>query len=259
MNSCLYIGSVMHRRLSPRLPAFRYRAFWLLIDLDEAQLLGRTLRWFSYGRANLFSFRDRDHGDGSATPLRVQLARQLADAGIDAGGGRIRLLCMPRVLGYCFNPLSIYFCEDCAGRPTAVVYEVHNTFGDRHSYVFRLRGEGELAHQSCDKRFYVSPFLDMGLRYDFRVCGPGDRVSVGIRVGSDRGPVMNAALAGERRDLDDAALLRVFFAMPATTLKVMAAIHWEALKLWWKGIGLRPRTSPPASATVVDARPATVE
>lgn len=245
--SSLYVGTVMHRRLRPRRHHFTYRAFWLLIDLDDIDTFRHRLRLFSHNRANLFSLQDRDHGDGSATPLRLQFEQQLARAGIDIAGGRLRLLCMPRTCGHCFNPLSVVFCDDRSGRLAAIIYQVHNTFGERHSYVIPASG-GDTANQHCTKTFYVSPFLDMNLDYDFRVSGPGERIGVGITARGPDGPVLVAVLAGRRQPLTDASLARAFLRIPAITLKVVCAIHWEALKLWAKRIAIRQRPQVPQTA-----------
>jgi DUF1365 family protein len=236
----LYVGAVMHRRLAPRRHRFRYSGFWLLLDLDDLDALPRHTRFLSHNRFNLFSLHDRDHGDGSATPLAAQIRQKLTAAGLDLGAGSIRLLCMPRTLGHCFNPLSIYFCDDTHGAPVALVYQVHNTFGGRHSYVIPA-GPGAVHRQSCDKRFYVSPFMEMGLRYDFSVTAPDDHLSIGIRASDQGAPVLFACLTAARRAVTDAALLGRFLRMPAITLKVIAAIHWEALRLWLKGLRLVPR------------------
>ena len=244
LRSALYVGSVMHRRIRPRTHKFRYRAFWLLLDLDELAELSGQLRLFSHNRANLFSLHDTDHGDGSATPLRVQVERQLGAAGIDLGGGAIRLLCMPRTLGYCFNPLSIYFCYRADDVLAALVYQVHNTFSERHSYIIPIQRECPESRQQCQKSLYVSPFMDMSMRYNFRVAGPGERVSIGIQASTSALPVLNAVLTGEHRDLTDRNLIRVFLAIPAVTLKVIAAIHWEALRLWLKGLRFHRRPIP---------------
>ncbi len=246
--SAIYAGSVMHRRLTPRRHRFRYRGFWLLLDLGELEHLPERLALFSRNRFNLVSLHDRDHGDGSAAPLRAQIERKLAGAGIAWPGGSIRLLCMPRVLGYGFNPLSIYFCAAPDGSPAAIVYEVHNTFGERHSYVIPLSGRGDARH-SCPKAFYVSPFLDIDMRYDFTVSEPGERLTVSIRASQCGRPVMIACLAGERRALTDAALLRLLATMPLVTFKVTAAIHWQALRLWLKGLRLRPHRPLAAAAS----------
>jgi uncharacterized protein len=254
LHSSIYVGSVMHRRLTPRLHRFRYSAFWLFLDLDELDKLSNTLRWFSHNRANIFSFHDADHGDGTSTPLRAQIERPLAEADVNLAGGRIRLLCMPRTLGYCFNPISIFFCYRKDATLAAVVYQVHNTFGERHSYVIRVEDQSGALHQRAKKLLYVSPFLDMDMRYDFRITGPDERIAVGICASSSEKPVLQALLNGARRDLTDRNLMFVFLKIPAVTIKVVAAIHWEALRLWTKGIGLRRRPPPPKRpATVVTA------
>ena len=147
-------------------------------------------------------------------------------------------------LGYCFNPLSVYFCYRADGALAALVYQVHNTFGERHSYVIPVGNESGTLHQHCQKAFYVSPFMDMNMRYDFRVTGPGQRIGVGIRTSASAIPIMNAVLTGAREDLTDRNLMKVFLAIPAVTLKVIAAIHWEALRLWLKGLRWRRRPVP---------------
>jgi DUF1365 family protein len=254
--SSLYVGSVMHRRLAPRRHRFRYRAFWLLLELDAIATVSAGLTCFSHNRPNLFSFYDTDHGDGSGTPLRLQIERQLAAAGIAGADGPIYLLCMPRTLGYSFNPLSIYFCHRADGILAALVYEVHNTFGERHSYVMAAGDPSRPLHHSCRKRFYVSPFMDMDLRYDFRIAGPDERIAVAIAATGASGPVLNAVLAGTRQPLTDANLMRVFLAVPVVTLKVITAIHWQALRLWIKGVGLRQR---PAGTARQARRAAAIE
>jgi uncharacterized protein len=254
----IYVGAVMHRRLRPRRHHFRYRAFWLLLDLDELPELSDRFRWFSHNRANLFSLYDTDHGDGSGTPLRIQIERRvIEEAGINLSGGRIQLLCMPRTLGYCFNPLSIFFCHRAGGTLAAVVYQVHNTFAERHSYIIPVEEAGNALHQRCSKLFYVSPFMDMDLRYQFRVVEPDEHVQIGICASRDGTPVLNAVLTGVREPLTDRNLIRLWIRMPAITLKVIAAIHWEALRLWAKGIGFRRRPAPlKRSRKILNSTPA---
>lgn len=237
--SKLYVGSVMHRRLAPRRHYFRYRAFWFFLDLDELPLLGRRLRWFSYNKANLFSVYDRDHGGGEAISLAQQIRNEAKAAGLAAD--KVFVLLMPRILGYSFNPLSTFFCYDAAGRLSAIRYEVHNTFGGRHTYLLPVENTQGVVKQSCRKRFYVSPFLDMALRYDFRITLPGEQISIGITAASPERVMLCAALSGESRALNDGALLRLFFAIPLLTLKVITAIHWQAFKLWRKGLRIFPR------------------
>lgn len=245
--SAIYVGTVAHSRLRPRAHAFRYRAYWMLFDLDDLAGLHASLRWFSYNRRNLFSFYDTDHCDGSGAPLRKQIETHLNRAGIDLEGGRIRILCMPRVLGFVFNPLSVHFCYGPVGDLRAIMYEVHNTFRQRHSYLIARpqSDEKERVDQSCAKRFYVSPFMPMDMRYRFRVSPPADTVGVIIHGDDAEGPLIVASLAGRRRPLSDGMLLRLFSHLPAMTVKVVAAIHWEALRLWLKGLQLQPRPAPP--------------
>ncbi|MCZ8548613.1 DUF1365 family protein [Mesorhizobium qingshengii] len=245
--SALYAGKVMHQRLKPRRHRLSYRMFLLLLDLDEIDALAATLRFFSRNRFNFFGFVDRDYGDHSDGSLRAYVERQLKVSGIEADGGPIRLLSMPRMLGYAFNPLSVYFCHRRQGDLCAILYEVSNTFGQRHSYLIPVDDSGRegLIEQHCDKHFYVSPFIAMGMRYGFRVRQPGDKVSIQITARDDEGPLIVASFAGKRRPLSDATLARAFLGYPLLTLKVIAGIHWEALLLWLKGIRLYSRPVPP--------------
>lgn len=255
MEAALYSGLVTHRRSRPRRHELRYRVFYLLLDLDRIDAIAAGLRSFGHNRFNLMAFHDRDHLDGSATPLRRQVEDHLARAGIALAGGAIMLLTMPRVLGYVFNPLSLYFCHHADGRLLAILYEVNNTFGQRHCYLIPVAADaGPLISQHCDKHFYVSPFLDMDLAYAFQVAPPGRAVSVTVTASDRDGQLIATCFAGRRQSLSDATLLRSFLSHPLLTLKVVAGIHWEALKIWRKGIGLRPR--PPAPANPVTIVPA---
>ena len=257
-SSALYLGRVTHQRLRPRRHALAYRAYWLLLDLDEMAALAGRLRLFSHNRFNLFAFHDTDHGTGAKLPLRATIESELANVGIDLGGGAIRLLAMPRLLGYAFNPISIYFCHRSNGPLAALIYEVHNTFGERHRYVLSVEEHGAdgAVRQNCRKRLHVSPFLGMDMRYDFSVIEPGDGVRVIVR-GSDRdGDLIVASMLGRRAALTDANLLRLFATHPLLTLKVTAGIHWEALLLWLKGLRLYPK--PPAPEKQGTARQASL-
>jgi uncharacterized protein len=245
-SSALYVGTVVHRRLRPKAHYLRHAAFWMLLDLDEIDLLHRRLRLFSRARFNAMSFYDADHGEQTVEPLRQQVERHLQAAGIALNGGAVRLLCMPRIFGYAFNPLSIYFCHRDDGTLAALLYEVRNTFGERHSYLIPVTAaSGAMIRQSCDKRFYVSPFMDMDLRYDFRVIAPSDKVSVVVSASDAQGPAMVAALIGRHAALSDTALLRLLLRMPFLTVKVIGAIHWHALRMWLKGFALKPRPPKP--------------
>jgi uncharacterized protein len=243
--STLYAGAVMHRRLRPRPHRLRYRVFWMLLDLDEIDRLPQGLRLFSHNRCNAVSFYDADHGDGSGRPLREQAERHLKTAGIDLEGGAIRLFCMPRIFGYGFNPLSVYFCYRNDGLLAALIYEVHNTFKERHSYLIPVATDADIVDQHCRKMFYVSPFMDMEMSYRFRVAVPADRIGVAISAADRDGPLLTAALNGTRRALTDTALLRLLVTFPLLTLKVIGAIHWHAVRLLLKGARLRSRSAAP--------------
>ena len=228
--SAIYVGHVVHQRHRPKKHGFRYRVFSVLIDPDDLPRLDR-LRLFSHNRWGLFSFLDRDQAGGGEP--RGWVAAQLAAHGL-APPERIRVLCYPRVLGYVFNPLTVWFCDDAAGKPIATIYEVHNTFGERHAYV--IPGPAE---QAADKGFYVSPFIDMDCRYQFQLTQPGEKIRVAINETQDGKPLLYAAFTGEARPFTDAILLKLFITHPLMTLKVTAAIHWEALRLIGKGVRIR--------------------
>lgn len=251
--SALYAGVVSHTRTRPRSHALRYRVFQTLFDLDELDRLDRGLRLFSRNRFNLVSFHDKDHGDGSGR-LRAYVEGVLGSAGIAADGGPIRLLCMPRILGYVFNPISIYFCHDRAGLMKAILYEVNNTFGQRHSYLFDVGQDaaaGAVLEHGCDKAFYVSPFMGMEMRYRFRVEGPAERFALTIHGADAEGLLITASFAAERAPFTDAALWRAFLASPLLTLKVVAGIHFEAVKLLLKGVRMTRRPRPPSRAVTI--------
>lgn len=246
--SALYFGWVKHRRLRPRRHFLRYRTFALLIDLDEAAELGRRMRLFSVNRFNLFSFRESDYGAPGGGSLRGQIDAWLAQAGLAGERGPIRLLTLPRILGYAFNPISIFFCYLPEGGLKAVIYEVRNTFGQKHCYLIPVAaGDGDVIEQSCAKELYVSPFMPMAMTYDFTLRPPGRTLSIAIAERDEGGVVMTATQSQTRAPLSDLALVKAFFGYPLLTLKVIAGIHFEALRLWAKGMKLQPRPAAPAN------------
>jgi DUF1365 family protein len=242
--AALYVGDVMHARLKPMGHRFSYRVMSLLLDLDRLAEANRQSPLFGINCAALYSFRESDHGARDGTSLRAYAQACSAERGIDLTGGRVLLLCYPRLLGYTFNPLSVYFCYRADGELALLIYEVRNTFGDIHPYVLPVKS-GNISEagvrQQQDKLFYVSPFIEMAMRYHFRVRPPGERVQLRILETDSDGPLLAATFNGSRRALNTKALLRAFFALPLVTLKIMAAIHWEALRLWLKGARLVPR------------------
>jgi uncharacterized protein len=240
----LYLGEVMHARLKPMGHRFNYRVMSLLIDLDRLEAADRQSPLFGVNRAALYSFNEADHGDRDGSSLRAYTQRCAAEQNIDLTGGRVLLLCYPRLLGYTFNPLSVYFCYRADGELGLLIYEVRNTFGDIHAYALAVK-PGEISkagvRQQQDKLFYVSPFLEMAMRYHFRVSPPADDVKLRILETDREGPLLAATFCGRRHALTTAALLRSVFSLPLVTFKIVAAIHWEALRLWLKGARLVPR------------------
>lgn len=250
--SCLYVGVVRHRRLRPVKHVLAYRVAYLLVDLDEIEHL--RLRWLSIDRANLFGLRSADYGSGVAKTIRERLALTLKSHGFSAAGA-IWLLTIPRLFGYAFNPISVFFCHAAGGALEAIVYEVRNTFGERHSYVIAADHARPVV-QEAEKAFHVSPFLPMDMRYQFIVTPPGERLSLSILDFDADGLALTASMTLVRRPLSDGALLGLAFSMPMMALKVIAGIHWEALKLWLKGAPVfRWRAAPPHGVTAGRPRP----
>lgn len=234
MNSAIYAGVVMHQRLRPRRHRLNYRVFCVLIDLDELDEMRRSLRLLGINRPGLLSFRESDHGDGK-TPLKIWAGTLLRHAGIGYDGGRIALLCYPRMFGFVFNPLSVYFCRNRDGRLAGILYEVANTHGERHTYIVAADDAAVLRH-SATKAFFVSPFIPMECTYRFRVQPPSEQVAITIFENDADGLLLVAGFSGKRRELSDRALARMLLRYPLMTLKVIAAIHWEAAKLLGKGV-----------------------
>lgn len=241
----IYFGDVVHSRVRPVRHKLRYSVFSVMFDCSTLDALGRRLRFFSRNRFNLFSLYDRDHGDGFSA-LPDYLEEIALKAGYAGTVERFLMLCYPRILGYAFNPLTVYYGVDGEGRVRLMVYEVNNTFGERQTYVLPVAAEsdGPIA-QSCSKRFYVSPFNGPKGTYSFHLTPPLEELTVGVALRDDDGPVLRAHFHGERKDLTDAALIRAVVKTGWMTVKVTAGIHYEAMKLWLKGLRLKPRSAAP--------------
>lgn len=244
----LYPGGVMHRRLFPVSYRFHYPVFTVALDVDRVAEAARQTRLFSYNRFNLLSFHDCDHGPRDGSPLRPWLEGHLARAGVRLEGGRVELLAVPRVLGYGFNPLSLWFCYHRDGGLRAVLCEVANTFGERHGYLLHDQGAPlpTPVRQGRDKGFHVSPFMAMEGRYDFRISPPGERFAVVIREFRDERLELVASQTGEARPWTSGELLRALLRMPLGGLQVMARIHRRALAIWLKGAPFHRKPPPPA-------------
>ncbi len=243
----LYSSRVMHRRLIAPFYRFAYRVFYLLLDVDRIDEAARGLRLFSHNRFNLLAFHDSDHGLEQPGGLRVWAEGVLANAGIALDGGRIRLLVLPRLLGFAFNPISLWYCEHRDGRLRAVIAEVRNTFGEKHAYLLASDGQPmpyEALYEK-EKCFHVSPFFDLVGRYRFSLNEPAEQLRVLIHETREGVPILDATLAGERLGLTDSAIVKLVLAMPLMTLKVVAGIHWEALKIWARGGRFHRKPAPP--------------
>ena len=254
MRSAIYVGSVVHERLRPKRHRLSYRVFSMLLDLSELDRLGAEFRLFSRGRFNLFSFHDRDHGDRSGGEIEAHVRRLLSEGGIDTLGGPIRLLAYPRVLGYVFNPLSVYFCYDhqsvCAPRST----RSRTPSASATAICCRSSGEDCAVEQTTSKQLHVSPFNGPDGDYRFRIRPPAEDVTVGILYRDAQGPLLKAHFHGERRELTDRNLARLALTHPAMTLKVIAGIHLEALRLWLKRVPLHRRPVAPRFAATLPAK-----
>ncbi len=243
----LIFGDVMHRRLFPVKYRFDYRVFSLLLDVERVGEVARECRWFSYNRFNLFSFHDRDHGPRDGGALKPWLLERVRDLGQDMAIERVELQCFPRVLGFVFNPLSVWTCFGLSGEPVAVLCEVNNTFGEAHSYLLHCDGapmSWPIRHRHR-KEFHVSPFVDMNADYHFRFSRQGERHGIVIREYQNESLMLVAVQQGMAQRVTDGKLLYAAVAYPLLTLKVVLMIHWEALKIWLKGGRYHPKPSPP--------------
>ena len=249
----LYDGQVMHARMKPKAHRFTYQVYSLVIDvmrLTEAHALSR---FFSVGRFNLVSFHEKDHGPkDNRIPLADHVRRLLADAGLATPPARILLLCYPRVIGFTFNPIAVYFVYDASDHLIAIVYEVRNTFGEMHTYVAPVVAD-ELSEaglrQERDKLFYVSPFIEMAMHYKFRLRPPTHDLALRILETDAHGPMLSASFVGTHRDLTNRSIISTFLRIPFMTLKVVAGIHFEAMKLWFKGVRFYRRPPPPPASS----------
>lgn len=242
--SALYRGKVVHERHQPTSHRFEYPVFSLLLDLDELSELDQRLHLFGHNRWSLFALLDRDHGASDGGDLKAYVRKRLDDAGLSDVDGKVRLLCYPRLFGYVFNPLSVYYCSHRDGALGAMIYEVNNAHGERHSYVIRVEPSSRkrAIRQSCDKQFYVSPFMPMDCRYRFHIEPPGERLALFIHETHEEKPILDAWFIGQHQVLSDRNLLRAAFAVPFMTLRVTTGILWQALRLWRKGLPVFQRT-----------------
>lgn len=236
MSSQLYFGKVMHQRMMPMRYRFNYNVFGLLLDIDSVEQDAKALTWFSFNRFNLLSVKTKDHGACNQTSWRSWLAKTLAESGLN-DIGRVQLLCFPRVLGYSFNPISVWYCEDTAGDTIAIISEVRNTFGGLYHYIHHQNGHALTwpVQGISDKRFHVSPFINMNQEYHFKFTKSTSSLGILINEYQNKALHLVASQTAVTEPMTNRRLLRAFFMMPLMSFKIMLMIHWHALKIWLRG------------------------
>lgn len=252
MNSCLYRGTVFHRRTQPRHHEFTYPVFLFLLDLDELPKLPEISPLLGYNRPALYSFHNADHwGKESSAPLRPRLEAWLQDRGLPAPA-RVLFLCNLRFLGYVFNPIAVYYCYNAEGTLQAAVAQVGNTFGEQKLYLVPPSTEEPgLARARMAKNFYVSPFSPPDLEFDFRLHAPGETLRLYVDDWQGAEKILVSSLTGRRIPLTTSALLAATARFPFITLRVIFLIHWQALRLWLKKIPHRRKEAHPEKQTEI--------
>jgi DUF1365 family protein len=236
INSSIYNGQVIHKRFKPKVHSFRYDVFSLLIDLSELETLDKQVNFFSYNKFNWISFYDKDHGDRDGSSLINWVQKNLRKNNISTENIKIKILCYPRIFGFVFNPLSVFYVYNSNENLISILYEVKNTFGEQHTYIFRIEKDANLIQNNCSKKFHVSPFIQMNCNYFFRLLKPGNKISVIIDQYENEDKILYASQDGIRTDFNTKYLIKSFLNHPLMTFKIILAIHYEAFKLWSKGI-----------------------
>ncbi len=248
VSSALYQGRLTHVRRAVRPHAFSYRTYQVLLNLDELSRLTTPLWLFGYNRPALTTFYDRDHLHPGPRAVREKLERLLHRAGLAHPGGPTLLLTNLRVAGYVFNPVSFYYCLDGDRELRLVVAEVNNTFGERHCYLLADLQPSEGGVQAnADKVFHVSPFLPVAGEYRFTFTPPAERLDVHIELRRENQLDFWARFSAERRPFAFRPLLAALSGVPLVTLRTITAIHWQALRLWRKGVPIYRKPAPPPS------------
>ena len=236
-NSKIYTGKVIHKRFKPKEHYFKYNVFSLLIDLNELEEINKYIKFFSYNKFNIISIYDKDHGDRDGSSIKLWVKKNLRNIGIMTEDISIKLLCYPRIFGYVFNPLSTYFIYNKRSELISIFYEVKNTFGEQHTYIFKAQDE-KTVQNKCKKKFYVSPFIEMDCEYHFKTLNPREQLSVVINQNDKDGKLLFASQDGISKDFNNKNLILSYLTHPLMTFKIIGAIHYEAFKLWAKRIKL---------------------
>ena len=236
MTSSIYNGTVIHKRFKPKTHYFKYSVFSLLIDLSELETLDKKIKFFSFNKFNLISFFEKDHGSRDGSSLIKWVKKNLYENNIQYNNITIKLLCYPRIFGYVFNPLSVFFIYDNNEKLISILYEVKNTFGEQHTYIFKVENDSKLFQHNCAKKFHVSPFIEMNCNYFFRILKPGEKISIIIDQYQINEKILYASQDGSRANFNSKELLKSYLKHPLMTFKIISAIHYEAFKLWTKGV-----------------------
>jgi len=236
INSAIYNGQVIHKRFKPKVHYFRYNVFSLLIDLSELENIDKEISFFSLNKFNLISFFEKDHGERDGSSLINWVNKNLEKNNILTQDIKIKILCYPRILGFVFNPLSVFYVYNLQNKLISILYEVKNTFGEQHTYIFKITKDENLVQNKCAKKFHVSPFIEMDCNYFFRLLKPGDKISVIIDQYDKEDKILFASQDGIRTDFNSKELIKSYLKHPLMTFKIIIAIHYEAFKLWIKGI-----------------------
>jgi DUF1365 family protein len=243
----LYAGTLRHRRHAPAVHQFTYSLFMALLDVDRIPGAMAVSRWTSYNRWNWAAFHERDHLGDPSRPLRERLRENAAESGVTLPEGPIYLLTHLRYAGYCFNPISLYYCYDGAGRLERVLADVRNTYGGRTHYWLEPAGDASRRFRSVvAKSLYVSPFMDHDVNYEFVLTPPGRTLVAHMNVipsASRGGALFDATLTLDHRPWTAANIRTALLRHPLMTAKVIGAIHWEALRLRRKGVPVIPMPS----------------
>lgn len=234
--NAIYNGQVYHARHTPFHHSYKYKVFTLFVDIDDLDKLDKSLKYFSLNSWNIFSLYYKDHGLRDGSDIRKWVVDSGLQKGLDLTNSRIFLLAFPRLFGYVFNPISIFYCYDFKNNLIAILYEVKNTFGEQHGYLLPVEnaGKAKITH-SAQKIFHVSPFIHMDCEYHFKLALPLENLQIGIHQFDKNGKVLTAFWTGKRSGLDDTTIIKTALKSPFMTFKVVAAIHWQAFRLWLKG------------------------
>lgn len=246
MIASLFFGKVRHTRLRPKLHKFKYSVFSVFLDLDKLDSYSKSFKLFGYNKFAPISFYDSDHGPEDGRSVSEWIRRYLKIYGF-SGDGKIFIQCYPRVFGYVFNPIATYFCYSAEKNLEAVVYEVRNTFKQKHCYVLPVVGSQKNIRQYCSKSLYVSPFNEMDHSYSFKLYFSLNKFFLSVVERDAFGDLLIASFSANKVAFNEKNLARALIKFPFMTFKVIAAIHLEALKLWLKGMPLvkKPKENPP--------------